>query len=42
MQQRIEDMRHTDDVKSFFDGEQITKDIDNALATGNWGRNMEG
>lgn len=35
-------MRQPDDIKSFFDGEQISKDIDNALATGNWGRSKEG
>ncbi|CAK74549.1 unnamed protein product (macronuclear) [Paramecium tetraurelia] len=41
-QTKIENMRQPDDIKSFFDGEQISKDIDNALATGNWGRSKEG
>lgn len=35
-------MRQTDDIRSFFDGDQITKDIENALATGNWGRTKDG
>ena len=35
-------MKGTDDIKSFFDSELITKDIENALATGNWGKNKDG
>lgn len=35
-------MKGTDDIKSFFDSEMITKDIENALATGNWGKNKDG
>jgi DNA-directed RNA polymerase II subunit RPB2 len=31
-----------DDIKYFFDGNLITLDIENALATGNWGRNKDG
>lgn len=31
-----------DDIKYFFDGNLITLDIENALATGNWGKTKDG
>lgn len=35
-------MRNNEDVTRFFDDKQITNEIENALATGNWGRTTDG
>lgn len=35
-------MRNNEDITRFFDDKQITNEIENALATGNWGRTTDG
>jgi DNA-directed RNA polymerase II subunit RPB2 len=35
-------MKNIDDMKNFFDGDLITNNIENALATGNWGKTESG